>query len=441
MNKVWLIFQREYLTKVKKKAFILTTLLVPILFVAATVGIGLISNSSTTKLRLAVKDDSGLFANKIRGLDTDNLNFVYYGTDNISKDSLLNTYEKLGFNGVLFIPEIDLEKNYYPAINYHSNQTIGFKTKTLIETELSEVIKVAMIQKLAYNPEDIARLDQKIKIQSVNINNEEASDITEIATAIGYLMAFIIYIYLFAYGSMVMRSVMEEKSNRIVEVIITTIKPFQLMMGKILGIGAVGLTQLLIWLVIFIGTTFAITAIIGPETMSASQGSMAGGEMAQYSPEDAEEMVAMIMLQLQEVNWIRVIFSFLFYFFFGYILYAAQFAAIGSAASDDGDVQTLMFPISIPIIISIVIMVSTIEDPYSGMARWGSMIPLTAPVVMMSRIPFFENAYWLHQLISMVLLMITSVGMVWIAGRIYRIGILIQGQKVTFGKLWKWLRY
>jgi ABC-2 type transport system permease protein len=440
MNKIWLIFQREYLNKVKKKAFILTTLLVPILFVAATVGIGLISQQSSSNLRLAVKDDSGLFANKIRGLDSENLQFVYFGLENISKDSLLSAYEKLGYNGVLYIPEIDLEKSYYPQINYHSNQSIGFKTKSLIESELSEVIKQALIKKLQYHPEDIARLDQKIKIQTVDVNNEDAGDITEVATGIGYLMAFIIYIYLIVYGSMVMRSVVEEKSNRIVEVIITTVKPFQLMMGKILGIGAVGLTQLLIWMVIFIGTTFVVTAIIGPETMSASQSSM-GSDMGQYNPEDMEDMVATFLLQMQEVNWLRVIFSFLIYFFFGYILYAAQFAAIGSAASDDGDVQTLMFPISIPIIISIVIMVSTIEDPYSGMARWGSMIPLTAPVVMMSRIPFFENAYWFHQLISMILLIFTSVGMVWVAGRIYRIGILIQGEKVTFGKLWKWLKY
>jgi ABC-2 type transport system permease protein len=209
------------------------------------------------------------------------------------------------------------------------------------------------------------------------------------------------------------------------------------MMGKILGIGAVGLTQLLIWAIVFNTLYFAAAFVIGPELEASSQAMTNGTEMAQFSQEDAQEMVQQVLSDLGQVNWARVSVSFIFYFFFGYILYASQFAAIGAAASDDGDVQTLMFPISIPIIISIVIMVSTIEQPNSSLAFWGSMIPLTSPVVMMSRVPF-EIAWW-EQILSMLILFGSSLGMVWVAGKVYRIGILIQGQKVSFAKIWKWM--
>lgn len=440
MKKIWLIFKREYITKVKKKAFVATTLLVPILMVGASIGIGFLSSSSTQKLKLAVKDESGLFENKIRGLDTEELNFKYFDSLDISKDSLTNSYTTLGYDGVLYIPDIDFDaERQLKHFNYYSNQTLGLKTKAYLEQELSKVIRSAKLKRLNYDEDLIAELDKEIQILTSVKGEEEITDgKTETATAIGYLIAFIIYIYLFAYGSMVMRSVMEEKNNRIVEVIVTTIKPFQLMMGKILGIGAVGLTQLLIWVVIFITTSMFATAIIGPEAFENANSMQAASTMDQA---DMEMKIASVIAYLGEINWFRVGFSFLFYFFFGYILYAAQFAAVGSAASDDGDVQTLMFPISLPIIISIVIMMTVIEDPYSGMANWASMIPLTSPVVMMARIPFFDNAFWPHQLLSMLVLAGSAIGMVWIAGRIYRIGILVQGQKVTFKKLWKWLRY
>lgn len=439
MHKIWLIFKREYLTKVKKKAFVVTTLVVPILFVAAMVGITLISQSSSEKATFAIKDDSGLFENKVRGLDTENLNFIYYDSTNITKDSLLNAYDKLGYNGVLYIPKIDFAaERQLKKINYYTTQTIGLKTKSYLEDELSEVIRSERIKKLGYDENLIAELNQKIQINTTVDGAQNSDSKTEIATAIGYLIGFIIYIYLFAYGAMVMRSVMEEKTNRIVEVIITTIKPFQLMMGKIIGIGAVGLTQLLIWFIIFIAAYSVAGVVLGPELMEA-QNNMPSSEMSQINPDDMEDMIAGIMADIGTINWWRVGLSFIFYFLFGYILYAAQFAAIGSAASDDGDVQTLMFPISVPIIISIVIMMAVIDQPNSGLALWGSLIPLTSPVVMMSRIPF-EISIW-QQLLSMVILFGSSLGMVWLAGRIYRIGILIQGQKVSFAKIWKWLSY
>ncbi|MCB0501056.1 MAG: ABC transporter permease [Bacteroidetes bacterium] len=439
MNKIWLIFKREYLTKVKKRAFIVTTLVVPVLFVAAMIGIALISQSSSEQISFAVKDDSGLFQNKVRGMDTDNLTFVYFDSSNITKDSLLQTYSKMGYSGVLYIPPIDFEaERQLKTINYYTYHTIGLKTKAYLEAELSEVIRSGRIKQLNYDEAIIAQLNQPITIQTTIDGDQSSDGKTEIATAIGYLIGFIIYIYLFAYGAMVMRSVMEEKTNRIVEVIITTIKPFQLMMGKILGIGAVGLTQLIIWAVIFF-TTFTLAGfLLGPELMQA-QSTMPSAEMTQMDAADMEEKIANALMYLGELNWFRVGLSFLFYFLFGYILYAAQFAAIGSAASDDGDVQTLMFPISIPIIISIVIMMAIIDQPNSSLAFWGSVIPFTAPVVMMSRIPF-EIPFW-EQLLSMIILLGSALTMVWIAGRIYRIGILIQGQKVSFSKLLKWLRY
>lgn len=440
MNKIWLIFKREFLTRVRKKSFVVTTLLVPVLFVGAIIGIAFISSSSEEKLRLAVKDDSGLFENKIRGLDKSNLTFSYFDSLDIDRDSLRHVYFQEGFDGLLYIPAFSMkdvvERSYLPQVTYYADQTVGFKTKFYIESELSEVIRKEVIKRENLDENILKKLDSKLEIQAIIGGDDEAGSITEIATAIGYMIAFIIYIYLFAYGTMVMRSVMEEKTNRIVEVIITTVKPFQLMMGKILGIGAVGLAQLFIWAIIFNGLYLLAGIFIGPELESASN--MTGGaEMAQYSEEDIQEMVRGIMASLGQINWFRVIFSFIFYFVFGYILYASQFAAVGAAANDDGDVQQMVFPISIPIIISIFIMMTIIEQPNSSLAFWGSVIPFTAPVVMMARIPF-EISWW-DQIISMVLLAGSAIGFVWLAGRIYRIGILIQGQKASFKKIWQWM--
>jgi len=440
MRKIWLIIKREYITRVRKRAFLVTTLIVPILSVAAMIGIAFLSGASEENLSLAVKDESGLFENKVRGLDKSNLNFKYFGPGSISKDSLLNTYSTRNYDGLLYIPAIDesllSSQDYLPQLSYFSGQTIGSKTKYYIESELSEVVRKQLISLEELDESILDKLDRKLEIQAVIGDDSEVGSITDIATAIGYLIAFIIYIYLFAYGAMVMRSVMEEKTNRIVEVIITTVKPFQLMMGKILGIGAVGLTQLLIWGIVFNVLYLSAGLIIGPELETSSQ-TMMNSEMAQYDQQEINDIAQGILSDLSKINWFRVISGFLFYFFFGYILYASQFAAIGAAATDDGDVQTLMFPISIPIIISIVIMVTTIEQPNSGLAVWASMIPLTSPVVMMSRIPF-EISWW-QQIISMLILLSSSIGMVWVAGRVYRIGILIQGQKVSFGKIMKWM--
>lgn len=441
MKKIWLIIKREYMTRVRKRAFLVTTFLIPVLFVVAIIGIAFLSSSSEENLSLAVKDNAGLFENKVRGMDRANLRFKYYGPEDIGKDSLLQIYSAEGYDGLLFIPEIDLAtastSDFLPQLSYFSDHSIGYKTKSYIEAELSEVIRSGMIEYAELDENLIDRLSRTLEIQPVIRGADEAGGQTEIATAIGYLMAFIIYIYLFAYGAMVMRSVMEEKTNRIIEVIITTVRPFQLMMGKILGICAVGLTQLIIWGIVFNVLYLAAGLIFGAELEAGSQAMANGQQMAEFSQEDAQDIYNQIVYALGNLNWLRVVLSFIFYFLFGYILYASQFAAMGASATDDGDVQTLMFPISIPIVISIVIMMMVIEQPNSSLAFWGSVIPFTAPAVMMARIPF--GIPWWEQALSMILLLASALTMVWLAGRIYRIGILIQGQKVSFKKIFKWM--
>lgn len=441
MKKIWLIIQREYLTRVRKRAFLVTTLLVPVLFVAAIIGIAFISSASEEQLSLAVKDDSGLFENKVRGLDQTNLKFTYYGPDAAGRDVLLDTYAAEDFDGLLYIPELDVAKlaelDYLPQLSYYASQTVGYKTKSFLEAELSEVMRKEMIREAQLDPAMLEKLDRQFRIQAIVGDEAESGSLTGIATAIGYLVAFIIYIYLFAYGAMVMRSVMEEKSNRIVEVIITTVRPFQLMMGKIIGIGAVGLTQLVIWGVVFNGLYFLAALTFAPGLESSSPPTMMGGGEMAFDQQEMALYVEEILADLSRINWFRVITAFLFFFGFGYVLYASQFAAVGAAASDDGDVQTLMFPISIPIIISIVIMMTIIEQPNSGLAVWASLIPFTSPVVMMARIPFGIPVW--QQLLSMAILFGTSLAMVWVAGRVYRIGILIQGQKPGLKQLWRWV--
>ncbi|MDQ3845872.1 MAG: ABC transporter permease, partial [Bacteroidota bacterium] len=263
-----------------------------------------------------------------------------------------------------------------------------------------------------------------------------------VASGIGYVTAFLIYITLFIYGVMVMRGVMEEKTNRIAEVIISSVKPFQLMIGKIIGIGAVGLTQFLIWIVLISVISSALMSMIPPDVLQQVQetGQQIPGQSQQGS--EALRNLASAQLSLSTVNWGMIIFSFLFYFFGGYLFYASLFAAVGSAVNEDAqDAQSLTFPITLPIILGIVIMINSINDPSSSLATWASIVPFTSPIVMMSRIPFGVPdtvPYWQLGL-SMLLLVIGFLFTTWLSAKIYRTGILLYGKKPTWKEMIKWV--
>jgi ABC-2 type transport system permease protein len=332
---------------------------------------------------------------------------------------------------LIYIPIIDLDNPQ--GITCFSDKPIDYVSERIVVDAISDVVKNNVLIREGYNIDLINKLDQKVAIEMV-IDNEAQTGKNSLSGGIGYIAGFLIYMFLFVYGAMVMRGVSEEKTTRIIEVLATMVKPFHLMLGKILGIGLVGLFQAAIWSVLI----FVIQTLIG----LAFAGQLADMQDVQtlntYGNSAATvQMVQEGMAALDSMNLFRIFFSFIFYFIFGYIFYAAQFAAVGSAVTDDTDVQTFTFPVTIPIIISIIIMSVVIEQPHSPLAFWASIIPFSSPIVMMARIPC--DISWAEQIASMIILLVSSIAMVLLAARIYRIGILIQGKKIVFKELWGWL--
>lgn len=370
MKKIWYIIQREYITRVRKKSFILLTLLLPILIGLFMVVMIYIGSNAQEKLTIAVKDESGLFEDKFRGMDVgESLRFTYLTDNHQSLDSLKNMIALTDYDGLLYIPNLKLEK---PAgIAYYSENKLGLSTEDHIIDNLSEAIRDKALSARNYNIDTIAFFDKKISIEQFNAKNERKGS-SEIAGLFGYLCGFLIYIFLIVYGAMVMRSVTEEKTNRIVEVLVTTVKPFQLMIGKIIGIGLVGLTQFAGWAILTVAINMLLPIFLG-DKMIELQTMQQSSQMTSAS--ESMQMVNEILLAFKSMNWGRMLFSFVFYFIFGYIFYASQFAAIGAAMTDDSDAQSFTFPITIPIIISMVLMSVTLSQPFSSAAYWGSMLP------------------------------------------------------------------
>ncbi|MCB9033628.1 MAG: ABC transporter permease [Chitinophagales bacterium] len=427
MQKVLYIIAREYMTRVRKKSFIILTLLMPLLIGAFLVATVLIATNGKQETNILVKDDSNLFADKFRGLDDDNIHYDYL-MNNTSLDALKKTYNE-DYDILLYIPKIDLDRPN--GITIYAEKELGGNIENTIEDALTEQIKNIVLLRENYNVELIDKLNQTVTIEKV-INDKQQFGRSSLAGGIGYICGFLIYIFLLVYGSMVLKGVTEEKTNRIIEVLVTSVKPFQLMMGKIIGIGAVGLTQFVLWGILSFIVQFVV-GLIFADQMTAMQ-SM---QQSQASSSEVVSIMNDLSLAFKDLDIFRIIFSFIFYFIFGYFFYAAQFAAIGAAVTDDSDAQSFTFPLMIPIMISIVLMSVTLEQPFGAAAKWGSMLPFSSPIIMMSRIPF--KVEWWQQIISMLILVVACIAITALAARIYRIGILIQGKKVSFKEIGKWI--
>lgn len=432
MTKIWHIIQREYLTRVRKKSFILLTILLPILIGFMTIALVEIATNAQEKLSIAVKDESGLFEDKFRGMDMgETLRFKYLTNNPQSIDSLKNMYKNIDCDGILYIPKIDINRPL--GIVYYSDNELGASTEEIILKNLTEEIRKRALMLRNYNVDTIEKLNTPVALEKV-INHKLKRGGSETASIFGYACGFLIYIFLIVYGAMVMRSVTEEKTNRIVEILVTTVKPFQLMLGKILGIGAVGLTQFLLWGVFTFLINTMVTMFLGDKiiAMQALQHSTGVSTV-----NDSSQILLDISNAFHDLDISRIAFSFVFYFIFGYLFYASQFAAIGAAMTDDSDAQSFTFPITIPIIISMILMSATLSQPFSPAAFWGSMLPFSSPIIMIARIPF--HVPWWEQILSMAILLFSSLGMIYVAAKIYRIGILIQGKKITFKEIGKWI--
>jgi ABC-2 type transport system permease protein len=436
MSKVGLIIKREYLSRVRKKTFILTTILTPLLFIGMIAAVTFITVNNIKNEKVAVVDEQGILKTNLKNSESVSYEF--------RNDVDTGNFKSKGFTVILFAPNsgINQTKNFKLV----SDKSLNRMSNSRIDKDISRALESNMIsQELKIDPlliDSIKSRANEVKIDAVK--KDELGELTssnfELASGIGYGTAFLIYITLFIYGVMVMRGVMEEKTNRIAEVMISSVKPFQLMMGKILGIGAVGITQFLIWIILIAGLSTVLGSFLSPEVMQQVQDAQGAGAM-QQSP--AAGGMAITLSKLASVNWLLIVGCFLFYFLGGYLFYASLFAAVGSAVNEDAqDAQSLTFPITLPIILGIIIMINAINDPGSSLATWSSIIPFFSPIVMMARIPFGVPdtvPYWQLGL-SMALLVLGFLFTTWLSAKIYRTGILLYGKKPTWKEMVKWIR-
>lgn len=437
MNKILLIIKREYLTRVRKKTFILSTLLTPLLFVGLITAVTYISVKNVDNARVAVIDNAGFFK--------DNLESSKSVTFDFPTDTDTANYATKGFDAILITPNANGEGGY----TLYSKKQLGLFASESIEKQINNVVENHLLKTL-YNIDTksidsikkqasgVAKIQTYVKEKNAEVKKSNSG----VAYGVGYASGFLIYITLFIYGTMVMRGIMEEKTNRIAEVVISSVKPFQLMIGKIIGIGAVGLTQFLMWIILIIGLSTAASSFLSPETLQQAQ--EAGSQIPSAQTQMATSSMGKIGVLnevMGSVNWPLIIICFLFYFLFGYLFYAALFAAVGSTVNEDPqDAQSLMLPITMPIIIAIMIMINAITNPGSSLATWSSIIPFFSPIVMMARIPFGVPGtvpYWQLGL-SMLLLIGGFLLTTWISAKIYRTGILMYGKKVTWKEMMKW---
>ena len=452
MNKISVIIRREYITRVRKKSFIIMTLLAPVLMAALiVVPTLLMMNQDADYKKLAViEDNSDLFRDVIP--NTRDMEFVYL--DNVKIDDLKNNFEQAGYYGILYIsPEIINVPN---AIQLISKKQPPIGVLQHIESSLEKEIERQKL--LSFNIENLDEIMKKVNtnvsVQTVSI--DESGNVkqtsTGISMALAYIGGFLTYMLVFMFGAQVMRGVIEEKTSRVVEVIISSVKPVQLMMGKIIGIALVGLTQFLIWVILTIGIVTVVKSVVLPKeamleiTQNMPQNIMSS-DLPQVSPVGESSSIpsnldpefVKIFTSALNQPWLLIIMSFIFYFATGYLLYASIFAAIGSAVDNETETQQFMLPVTIPIILGLFVAMGTMQNPESSLSFWFSMIPLTSPIVMMARIPF-GVPYWQIAL-SMLIMIITFLGFVWMAGKVYRTGILMYGKKTSWKEMWKWLRY
>lgn len=441
MNKIFLVIQREYLTRVKKKSFLIMTILAPILMSGVFITVFLLDKVDTEEKTIGVIDHTGIFTNKFK--ESERVKFVYLNEDlgKARKES-----KSRGFFGVLDIPATENISTLEKAVVFYSESQPGIDVVSKIKYTLEKEINAQKYIAAGIDEAKLNMIKTDVDIQTRDLENKETS--TPLTTGVGFAGGLLIYLFIFIYGAMVMRGVLEEKTSRIVEVIISSVKPFQLMMGKIIGVALVGLTQFLLWVILTTTIIFALTTSLmagksDKETMKMLMKSKPGMEYAmQQINNDADaksENMAKISVMLDTINFPLLIGMFIFYFIGGYMLYSALFAAIGAAVDSETDTQQFMLPVTVPLIIAYIAAATVINNPQGHVAFWFSIIPFTSPVVMMVRIPFGVPVTDL--LLSMGLLILGFMFTTWMAAKIYRTGILMYGKKVTYKELWKWLRF
>lgn len=446
-RKVRLVMGREYSIRVKKKSFILTTIITPILFAALMIvpTLVMMMDTNSEQRKVMVVDASSIVYPTL----TDKETVQYVPGGGGDPEYLKTRLDSLGVFALLYISPLDSANNVSATV--YSVKQLNADLSDIISSDIDQAMEEYKLG--LYDIKDFDKILEDVQtsvpMQTFTIGKDGSvkETVLGINMALSFVMGFIIYMFVVMFGQMVMTSVINEKSNRIVEVIISSVKPFELMIGKIVGVACVALTQFFVWVVLTIVLVFGFQAVAGPELFGDPQAAGQMMDMAGMGSAGVGEIVSdqgqihSVLSALTEIDFLYVIGCFIVYFILGYLLYASLFAAIGSAVDNEADTQQLMIPVTIPLLIGMFIMLSAFNNPDSQLAFWGSVIPFTSPMVMMARIPFEGGVPLWELLLSIGLLLVTFLITVYVSGKIYRVGILMYGKKYSWKDIYKWMKY
>ena len=418
MKNIILIAKREFFTQVKKKSFVILTLLTPLLIIVFGGVVSLMFQANETQMQISVIDKSGLFKDKLKS--DENIRYIFSSEE--TEKSLIKALETTEeMNGVMIIPKKEIHE-LENSIEILTNKNLSNEARRNIAGNISEIIKAEKINALGISTAQIEDLNKGVNLHVVNVLEKEKkqdSFLVGVKSGLSMFLMYCVFTFIMMYGIRVMRSVLEEKNNRVVEILISSVKPFELMMGKILGVTGVALVQFGVWVVMIFASVM---------TLGSSNVGMVSGV--------AE--VQMVLSALSQVNYGLIIFVFVIYFLLGYLFYSAMYAAIGSAVDNETETQQFTLFAILPMMLGFYGSITIMNNPDGPMSFWLSMIPFTSPIAMLARIPF-DVPVW-ELVLSMGILLVSTLGMVFIASKIYRVGILMYGNKVTLKELWKWLK-
>ena len=443
------IISREYLTRVKKKSFLLTTFLVPIFFAAMCILPSVIMfMAKDTGKQVAVIDQSGIVMPYL--VDSEAVEYTDYSSEPV--DSMKTRFEDLGLDVLVVVSPVDTLAKTVTVASY-SEKPLSMELKEGVRSKVNDAVEDYRLAQ--YEISDLKQIMEDVKADvsmatyTLDESGEEKITSSEVYMVISMILSIIIYMFIAMFSGMVMQSVIEEKASRVVEVLVSSVKATELMFGKIIGVACVALTQFFLWIILTLVLVGGFSAFIGfdslmgdpaqTEQMMEMTAQMGGVDMAEMtSAMQQEEGMGAVLSTLKDINWVQMVLAFIIYFALGYLLYASFFAAIGSAVENEADTNQLQMPVTIPLLLAFFIALYAFNAPDSQVVWWGSMIPFTSPIVMLARIPFGVPAWEL--ILSIALLVATFIACGWASAKIYKIGILMFGKKTTFKDLWKWLR-
>ena len=418
MKNIILIAKREFFTQVKKKSFVILTLLTPLLIIVFGGVVSLMFQANETQMQISVIDKSGLFKDRLKS--DQNIRYVFSSEE--TEKSLIKALETTEeMNGVMIIPKKEIHE-LENSIEILTNKNLSNEARRNIAGNISEIIKAEKINALGISTAQIEDLNKGVNLHVVNVLEKEKkqdSFLVGVKSGLSMFLMYCVFTFIMMYGIRVMRSVLEEKNNRVVEILISSVKPFELMMGKILGVTGVALVQFGVWVVMI----FASVMTLG----SSNVGMVSGAAEVQ-----------MVLSALSQINYGLILFVFVIYFLLGYLFYSAMYAAIGSAVDNETETQQFTLFAILPMMLGFYGSITIMNNPDGPMSFWLSMIPFTSPIAMLARIPF-DVPVW-ELVLSIVILLVSTLGMVFIASKIYRVGILMYGNKVTLKELWKWMK-